>query len=320
MKPSNNIKVFGFGGAAIKSTQQLRHPIDFIDTSDSEKALISDENTLSIIKTAHKGGSGGSSGTNIAEIVAQVPVILDSQLEAGDINALVFSASGGSGRAIGYVFAEELLKQGKSIVVFLSVTGNDLGRARNCSKTIVSLNQLAVKYGVSIPVHTYVNNQFKISNKQQVEDLSAFLGVFGSDITSIDYMDRKHALNPVGREEYTSAGLLHGEVLTGEFDVKGVPPVVCVTLALEGESDDIGSGATFICSGILPNNFTSKGEDIESVSILYTRGPIMELLEKLNASVDEYERVNKNRIAEAKVNVMELPDSMNTDSGDGFVI
>lgn len=329
MNTTKNISIFGCGGSSIKALRELRHPITFIDTSDSEQGMVQDQDSLHIISLPHGGGSGGNSGTNIKEITMQMPALLD-KCKLSDINVISFSASGGSGRAIGYMVAEQAIQQGLSVILFVSVSPSDLNRSKNSSKTLIGLNQLANKYGVSLPIHIYeTNDSFVESNQEQVKDIASLLGVFGAGVTSIDYKDRLHALNPILLDGYSSCGLLAGSICFGDFDSeKNSPPVVCVTLALDGESDNIGSGATFIVSGLLPEGFKTDDTLVETVSILYTRGPVARLIMKLNNIVDDLNKINDNRALEDASLEFKLPDSMvkndpslgNDEDGGGFII
>lgn len=323
MKTSQTTNIIGCGGSSIKSLQALKHPVLYIDTSASEETLLSPEDNLVVISTPHQGGSGGNSATNISEIRTQVPSIVDSLDHSNEINVVVFSSAGGSGRAIAYMAMEELLKRGKSVVAFISVSGNDLNRAKNSSKTLIAINNLAMQYKVSLPVHLYhTDNGFAGPNGTMVKDISAFLGVFGEDIVSLDFMDRKNALNPMGIDGYDKPGILCGTMLTNN-EWKGEPPVVCVTLALTGETDDIGSKASYIIAGILPEGFADgKGKEVSSVSVLYNRGVAAKELAALNVKIDELTRNNVNLLRIDESAEFKVADSMKdtTDGTDGFMI
>lgn len=323
MKASKTTNVIGCGGSSIKSLQDLKHPVLYIDTSASEEILLGKEDHLTVITTPHQGGSGGNSATNIGEIRTQVPSIVDGLDHTNTINVVVFSSAGGSGRAIAYMAMEELLKRGMSVVAFISVSGNDLNRAKNSSKTLIAINNLAMQYKVSLPIHMYqTDDGFAKPNSNMVKDISAFLGIFGEDIISLDFMDRKNALNPMGIDGYDKPGILVGTMITNA-EWKGEPPVVCVTLALSGETDDIGSKATYIIAGILPEGFADgKGKEVHSVSVLYNRGMAAQMLNSLNVKIDELNRNSANLLRMDESSEFKVADSMDdtSDGTDGFVI
>lgn len=291
---AENISIFGLGGGSVKTLRKFNYGVTHIDTSNSEEELMHDDSNLLLVNTSHEGGgSGGNSANTIAEIADQIPLMIGRDFSLNNINVLVYSASGGSGRAIAHVLLEQMLQAGVSVAVFLTYTTNDLNRASNVAKSIAGLNHLAAVYKQNIAVHAFDTTEgFAETDARLLRSLTLFLGIYSNTIRSLDYMDRKSALNPSCMPGYDEHGLLAGECfLDANWSGEGSP--ICITtLARVGKDDNIGSGAAYIFSGILPDEFesTNEGDDEPTISVLYSAGIIPAIQTEANGKIAEFKR------------------------------
>jgi len=318
----NNIKIFALGGAATKMLRTINLPCVHIDTSTSEKSFLGENRDLRVINTGHSGGSGGSRGTNVDAIMAQTPVIVDE--ESKDINIVVFSSSGGSGSTIAHSVVSSLIEAGKSVICFVSYNPDDLNRASNTVKTLIGLDNLSRDKGVTLPLFPYMASSkgFSEGDKQLTSDLMSIFGCYSEDVVSVDFMDRVHSLNPSLMPEYDGNGILIGEVFYG-YNWKGEgTPISCLTLAEDGESDNIGTGAPFIFSGILPDGIKSKDDDSKpSISVIYKGSVLPSVISKCNDLIAKYKRSSSIKMASVEEDKMRVDSSISsTAKSNGFVI
>lgn len=322
-KTAPNISVFGLGGGSVKTLRRFNCGVTHIDTSNSEKDIMHADSNLILVNTGNRGGGSGGNSANTIEVISdQIPLMVGRDFEINEINVVVYSASGGSGRAIAHVLIEQMLQAGASVVVFTTYTINDLNRASNVAKSLAGLSHLANHYKQNIPVHAFDTSVgFAETDARVLRDLGLFLGTFGDSVQSLDYMDRKSALNPSCMPGYAEFGLLAGECFLNDEIPKAGTPISVVTLALMGKNDDIGTGAAFIFSGILPNDFEAEEDDNPTISVLYSAGVIPHIQTAANAKVAEFKRKTISVTASVRNEVIAVDDAIQaTSNGSGFFV
>jgi cell division GTPase FtsZ len=162
-------KLYGAGGAGINIASRLESlrdgsngvlldgfSISYLDTSDSnvDHNKINKEH-LYLIEGAN--GSGKNRAENYSIIKEQIKrILLDHKPQ--DFNVVIHSLSGGSGSVIGPLLANELLDQGKDVVVIIVGSTDSTIEINNSIKTIKSYAGISAKQKKPIVAIYYENN------------------------------------------------------------------------------------------------------------------------------------------------------------------
>lgn len=336
-KSSNKINLFALGGASLKMLSYMDNVEDstmpvlnttYIDTSLSESQLIADNMTVKILDVGKNlAGSGAVKATHYPAIAKQVPIIVNATQET-DINYVVMSVSGATGSTCAFTVIDSLLQQKKSVVVFATSTPTSLVRAKNTSKTLASLDNLAKKYNVVIPVYLFGEQgaSYAASDKAASGAIVLTTAMLSTTIVGIDDMDRKNFLNPMNIPDNATGmhpGLYEIRAFIGNECAAGQSISGCLTLVPFGESDDIGTGATSIYPGQLEMDFHNKflvnandGEEVGAISLLLNPQSIYEYTENLVETIDEMEQTNKLTRVERSIDL----GANGTDNGDGCIL
>lgn len=168
-------KIYALGGTGCNQVSGLtnlgdRTSIVYADTSDSDIIFNSDKIDQSktyLFKAIgdvveQTDGSGKRREKNFEIIAPQIPKFLEMHKPA-KFNIVVCSDSGGSGPVIGHLLVEELLKQGKAVVLCLTNSVASYRSASNAVKALMGFNKLALGLGKSLPL-VYTSNHLKGGN------------------------------------------------------------------------------------------------------------------------------------------------------------
>ena len=311
------INVWALGGASLKMLDYLESResdieptlnVTYIDTSRSEEALIRKGMSVKLIDTGDGlAGSGAVKKTHHAKFVTQVPPIVNS-VEPTDINFVVMSSSGASGSTIAYVVIEELLKEGKSVVLFTTCTPNALNRSKNTIKTLGSLDNLTKKYGVALPVSVFEGlDGYTSVDKSASAAIQITSAMMSNTILGIDDTDRKHFLNPCAipdNQDGLSPGLFEMKVHTGSKYDGEIGIAGCMTLVPYGDNDNIGTNAVTIYPGQLTTEFVETflsgvTDGVDAISLLLNKSSIYQYTKTLNDNIAELEKtINMNRVVQ----------------------
>jgi hypothetical protein len=335
MDKKQTVHIFGLGGTGIKITGRLSDydvsnklmpavTLDLFDTSDSESEFSKDIGINFIKDDSGLSGSGGMRGENYGNISDQLPsMLLDIEQSPGDVNFLIFSSGGGSGSALAYVALEELLKEDKPVICFISNTPNNINRCNNASLTINSINNLAEDNDIVIPVFLYDTTEhpdFRTTDQLIVKDIIQTSLLLSGNVPGLDDKDRINFLNPVNVSD-CGPGVSALNIITGKVD-KPVPNIVsALTVVRYGENDDIGTGADTVFSGILTDDLSELVSDsaespVNELSMISVKdGTLTDWVANIN---DRIVTIKKAKDAEKKKARLRTPDGKK--SSGGFLI
>ena len=126
----------------------------FADTSRSNISAELDPKDCYVLPDVD--GSGKIRKENyqaITQVIQQIPI----NFAPGDLNIVIFSASGGSGSTMGPLIVRELLKEGHPTVAIVVGSFESYITANNTMNTIKSLDSISRSIGVPIVV-SFENN------------------------------------------------------------------------------------------------------------------------------------------------------------------
>ena len=96
-------------------------------------------------------GSGSIRASNYAHIKAKMPNVIH-RFAPSDLNIIICSGAGGSGSTIAPVLIDQLIQMQQTVVLIYVDSGSNLVHVTNTMNTLKSLNNIAVKNNVALPV------------------------------------------------------------------------------------------------------------------------------------------------------------------------
>lgn len=161
----STMRIYGTGGAGINLASYFnKTSIEpncavvkpaYIDTSRSNLRPEFKEEDIFILKNVD--GSGKLRKENHEEIANVIKQIL-LQIEPGDFNVVIFSASGGSGSVMGPLIAGELLERGETVVCVVVGSDESSITATNTLNTLKSLEAISKRSGKPLVMY-YEHNE-----------------------------------------------------------------------------------------------------------------------------------------------------------------
>lgn len=168
------LRLYACGGAGINIASYFNKAGDepncatvkptYLDTSRSNLKPEFSEEDIFILKNVD--GSGKLRKENHNEISNVVKQIL-LQLEPGDFNVVIFSASGGSGSVLGPLIMSELLERGKSVVCIVVGSDESSITSNNTLNTLKSLE--AISKRINKPVVMYYEHNERTRRRSEVD-------------------------------------------------------------------------------------------------------------------------------------------------------
>lgn len=162
-RPVGKVRIFACGGGGInlgKEYIKSGHTGDvadvqvaFVDTSDSnlDDALV---DNCWLFKDLD--GSGKIRNSNDKVIAKAVPDIL-RKFEPGDLNIVVFTASGGTGSVAGPLILKQLLEDGHSAIGIVTGSHESIKTAENTIGTMKTLDAISRATGKPVIIHFGMN-------------------------------------------------------------------------------------------------------------------------------------------------------------------
>lgn len=166
----SRVNVYCCGGAGINigslledtiSQKQLDYSIFNLDTSEANiSGRTKNTYLFKSEATETSSGSGKIRTTNRSEITNELPQVV-AQFKPTTFNIVIFSATGGSGSAIGPMLLANLLKAGQMAIAFVVVGLEDSVGANNALSTMNSLDGISGNAGLPVVGSFYMNDQFQ---------------------------------------------------------------------------------------------------------------------------------------------------------------
>ena len=171
---AGQINIYGCGGAGINNAAYFNNAAledncahirpCFIDASRSNLTTEFNEEDIFILENVD--GSGKLRTENHQEISNVIKQIL-VQMTPGDLNVVVFSASGGSGSVIGPLLLAELLRQGETALCVVVGSDESIITANNTLNTLKSLESIAKR--TETPVCMFYEHNDRQRKRSEVD-------------------------------------------------------------------------------------------------------------------------------------------------------
>lgn len=165
---NKSLRVYACGGTGINIATKLENLVGdkndydnidvvYLDTSRSNLGnTCTEDNTLIIPRInsqLHRSeGSGKNRSVNEEAIYEAIPGAF-TKFPPHDLNAVVFSGSGGSGSVIGPLLVDQLLADGQNVVVVLLGTEESVKAANNTRGTLMTLEAISNAHEVPVVVN-----------------------------------------------------------------------------------------------------------------------------------------------------------------------
>lgn len=320
LPPQGTIRLYGAGGAGINivgtwnSLQGIqaigtgRVELAYVDTSRSNLPAGVDPDLVFVLEGVD--GSGKVRAENHVEITRNIRNVIQ-QHEPGDLNVVVFSASGGSGSVFGPLLISELLERNVPVVGIVIGSEESNITAKNTLNTLKSLEAIAKKKSVPVVVG-YLHNERngkRSENDTRARYLMSTLAMLGSRRNhALDTMDLINFLN---FSKVTSVepqlAVLH--VYNEPADVDGARSPISIA-SLMRDPDQAGYTVT--------PEYEATGypleaiEDFDQLHFVITTDGVQDINKTLHARLDE---VNKSSAARVKHDSIVSASDAVTDSG-----
>lgn len=201
------VKVYGVGGTGLTIVSPYVKGIEQVPAFSELDTVLVDTSYSNLLASVPKekffhvdgadDGSGKDKSVNVRAVKTAVPRILSSEgFEPENFNVIVGSTSGGSGSVLMHVLAEELIRQGKNVMIIAIVAYENGKNASNAYKTLIGLHRLAESTGQPIPVKIIKNELDRSAADQEARNfLAEFSLLVSNQHLELDTKDIEHFLN-----------------------------------------------------------------------------------------------------------------------------
>jgi len=269
-RPVGTVRLFACGGGGINigkdyiseghSADIANIEVAFLDTSDSNLADRLIEHTFLFTNPNDKtDGSGKIKSANAELIIRSLPEVL-RKFPAGDMNIVVYTASGGTGNVAGVSLHRMLLEAGHSVVSIVIGSAESERTAQNTIGTLTSLAHVANDLQKPVIFHFGMNSQDGSVPRSAIDKEAHLMitalailcsrrnhGLDTADVTSfLQYNSPRPEIKP-------SLARIH--VLDDHklFDQQIEDPIAVAYLKRDADDPQPLSFAPYLCDGILPN-------------------------------------------------------------------
>lgn len=311
-----NVRIYACGGAGINIGslfEEFRGVDDkgtaivspsYLDTSRSNLKPNLKEDDVFILSDVLEGvdGSGKDRSANAAGIQRHMAAILQKH-RPGYVNVVICSASGGSGSVIAPVLVNNLLKEGKMVIVLcigVAKTGKEIS---NTLATMQSFERVATATGKPVVMAYFENNKETPPSKvdeSAAELITAISVLFSRENTGLDTMDMFKFLNFNDKVTSYPAHLAGLTMAHGELTAEGNENVISVaTAAIDDDNVGVDFVVPYGCYGLLP---AGTGKDIVERAPLHlcTRAyAFNDLAKRLGGIKQDLERAAQSRVDES---------------------
>lgn len=261
-RPVGTVRVFACGGGGInlgKEYLQDGHSADvanfqiaFIDTSDSN---LDDRLVDNCWLFKDLDGSGKIRNSNDQVIAKAIPDIL-RKFAPGDLNIVIFTASGGTGSVAGPLILKQLLEDGHSAVGIVTGSYESIKTAENTIGTMKTLDAIAratnkpviIQFGmneVNVP-RSAVDREARI----MIESLAVLCsrrnhGLDTADIASFLHFNKSTEIG-------ACLARIHVSATIDEFESLVKDPIAVAYLKREQDDPQPTVFAPYSCDGFMP--------------------------------------------------------------------
>ena len=312
--PKGSLRLYGCGGFGVNRCGFFMGSSDepqcaqvmpaFIDTSRSNFHGNYSESDVFILENTD--GSGKVRRENHEEIANVVKKIL-LQVEPGDFNAVVFSASGGSGSVIGPLLMAELMERGLPVVGICVGSDESVISAQNTMNTLKSLDSVAKR--CKYPAVVFYEHNDKERKRSEVDAMIHLAISTLSVLTSrqnreMDTQDIKNWVQ-FNRTTTVAPQLAQMEVFIDPSEVQRVKDPISVASIYESEDiKPIDMIPEYHAAGYLQE----KSEKFDQLHYVISVEAIPSIYGKIKETLDKYNNQIVSRVKQTSV----LDDQDNT--------
>jgi len=326
MNKKANIILHAVGGAGINIASAIVEKYDFdnlanleiysLDSTDKTVQAYPDlEETFYLIRSEKRRNRGldGSGGERknpalVKEYAANVKNYLDefglAEPKVENFHIVIHSGSGGTGSTAGALLIQELIQAGNVVIPVTVVDNSSLLFTNNSIKTIESLENIANKNKIAMPLIVYNNTIDGVTNRgtekqinEKVVTLMYLLGTaLSGKIRNIDNEDMRKFLQPsLFKSIRVNNGVYELAVKIGELDIEDA--FLVRTLTTENEEDDvvITSPVLQAKTGFIIDNELEGLFDKLPIHLFLRNDSIFQLFENLEKVYEELEQKTKQK-------------------------
>lgn len=321
MIDKGTIRLYGCGGAGINQVAFFNNADEepncahiktsYVDASRSNLRDTFNEEDIFILQNVD--GSGKVRKENHREIANVVKQIL-LQMEPGDMNVVVFSASGGSGSVLGPLIMGELLERGHTAVCVVVGSDESIITATNTLNTLKSLE--AISKRSELPVVMYYEHNDRERKRGEV-DTQMRLAI--STLTVLANrrnreIDTKDIANWAQFSKTTSVApqLAQLEVFTNAEDADAVnDPIAISSIYATEDVTPINAVPEYHAAGYL----NEKSDQFEQLHFVVSIDGMPGIVGNVKSTLDQYHAQRNSRVKYDSI----LEDGDDT-TDDGLVL
>lgn len=241
------------------------------------------------------------------QVIQQVPI----QYTPGDLNVVVFSASGGTGSVMGPLIVRELLSQGIPTIAIVVGSFESMITANNTMDTIKSLDSISRKLDVPLTI-SFENNGDNTLRRDVDESIAITISLLARlacrNHMAMDTADLRNWLQ-YNRHTDVPAQLSLLEIVTSVESASQISAPISIATLCDEESKIGSIGADYQCTGY----FTDLTRPNNINEIHYIIG-IDDIKILVNTVETEIERLEKKRMSRPKTSALVKNDEAD-DSG-----
>lgn len=307
MNELGTLRVYGAGGAGINIASYFNNASEepncarvapaYIDASRSNLKPDFKEEDIFILNNVD--GSGKVRKENHEEISNVIKQIL-LQIEPGDLNVVVFSASGGSGSVLGPLLMAELLERQLPAVCVVVGSDESIITATNTLNTLKSLESIAKR--TDTPVVMYYEQNDRERGRSEVDKqlhlAVSTLAVLGSKRNR--EMDSKDISNWVRFNKTTSvaAQLSQLEVFSDPSAAAGVKdPISVASVYANEEIPPLPIVPEYHAAGYLPD----QSEQFDQLHYVVSIDAMPNIVGTIKETLDQYNTQRNSRVKQASI-------------------
>lgn len=225
--------------------------ISYVDTSDSN--LPADLNADRVYLLEGKDGSGKVRSENSDEISRSLLNLLQKMPE-GDLNIVLFSASGGSGSVFGPLLMAELAKRNAPTVGIVVGTEESVITCENTLKTLKTLEALADRTSTPMVISYHHNKTGKPRSQVDIEArevMSSVALLGGGNFHSLDTRDISNWITYRTTGVRPQLSLLHVYDDPAVLDEKASDPISIASLRKDPDQTTYSILPMYPCEGFV---------------------------------------------------------------------
>jgi len=300
----NVLNLIGCGGTGSKFVESFlarKNPtgsgiadvkVKMLDSAKSDR-LLSSENYSEENTWNFKGmdGSGAFRAENAEAFMAEMPAIM-RWIGVEEQNVVVTSASGGTGSVLSVLVTQELLRQGKQVVVIVIGSREDKQACVNTRNTLFSFENVVEETQTPVIMH-YLDNHMlggeQKTNEMATAALLMLSVLFSGENQRLDTKDMANWLNYKTTSCAPKLCMLHIEngLLKPSRDVEYIS---VSTLTTDHHGKDIGIIPEFSRTGYLSKEAEENIKMPFPVHFAIQDGGFVPIIEELNDMIDEFEK------------------------------